>query len=74
MGNLRGAANSYSRGQWLAEQASRLLPREEVRTVALTGYGRPEDRRRILSSGFQHSQKPVEPVTLARAIAALSQS
>lgn len=47
----------------------------EVRTVALTGYGRPDDRRRILSSGFQqYIQKPVQPVELARAIAALHHS
>ena len=46
-----------------------------VRTMALTGYGRPEDRTRILASGFQkYIQKPVEPVNLARAIAELLQT
>jgi CheY-like chemotaxis protein len=40
--------------------------------MALTAYGRPEDRARILASGFQkYVQKPVEPVALARAIAEL---
>ena len=40
-----------------------------IRTMALTGYGRPEDRSRILASGFEkYIQKPVEPVELARAI------
>ena len=40
-----------------------------IRTMALTGYGRPENRTRILASGFQkYIQKPVEPIELARAI------
>ena len=44
----------------------------EVPTLALTGYGRPEDRARILASGFQrYVQKPVDPLELARAVAAL---
>jgi len=44
----------------------------QIPTMALTGYGRPEDRTRILASGFQrYIQKPVEPLELARAIAAL---
>jgi CheY-like chemotaxis protein len=42
--------------------------------VALTGYARAEDRARILAAGFQaHVPKPVEPVELARAIAAVTQ-
>ena len=46
-----------------------------IPTMALTAYGRPEDRTRILASGFQkYIQKPVEPVELARAIAALRQN
>ncbi|HXH39965.1 MAG TPA: ATP-binding protein [Thermoanaerobaculia bacterium] len=45
-----------------------------IPTMALTGYGRPQDRARILASGFQkYVQKPVEPVELVRAIAELSQ-
>jgi signal transduction histidine kinase/response regulator RpfG family c-di-GMP phosphodiesterase len=44
----------------------------QVRAMALTGYGRPQDRTRILASGFQkYIQKPVEPIALARAIADL---
>jgi signal transduction histidine kinase len=43
-----------------------------VRAMALTAYGRPEDRTRILASGFEkYIQKPVEPVDLARAISEL---
>jgi signal transduction histidine kinase/ActR/RegA family two-component response regulator len=40
--------------------------------VALTGYARAEDRARILAAGFQaHVPKPVEPVALTAAIAAI---
>lgn len=43
-----------------------------IRAMALTGYGRPQDRTRILASGFQkYIQKPVEPIDLARAIGEL---
>jgi signal transduction histidine kinase/ActR/RegA family two-component response regulator len=41
--------------------------------IALTGYARAEDRDRILAAGFQaHVSKPVEPVELTAAIAALT--
>ena len=41
--------------------------------VALTGYARAEDRARILAAGFQaHVPKPVEPVELTAAIAAVT--
>ena len=41
--------------------------------VALTGYARAEDRARILAAGFQaHVPKPVEPVELVTAIAAMT--
>jgi signal transduction histidine kinase/ActR/RegA family two-component response regulator len=44
----------------------------QIPTMALTAYGRPEDRSRILASGFQkYVQKPVEPVELGRAIESL---
>jgi len=44
----------------------------QIPAMALTGYGRVEDRTRILASGFQrYIQKPVEPRDLARAIAGL---
>ncbi len=46
-----------------------------IPTMALTAYGRPEDRSRILASGFQkYIQKPVEPVQLARAIESLKRN
>jgi signal transduction histidine kinase/ActR/RegA family two-component response regulator len=41
--------------------------------VALTGYARAEDRARVLAAGFQaHVAKPVDPVELAAAIAAIT--
>jgi signal transduction histidine kinase/CheY-like chemotaxis protein len=46
---------------------------QDIHTLALTGYGRPEDRQRILASGFEHYiQKPVDPTELGRAIARLA--
>ena len=51
------------------------VPGRPIHTMALTGYGRPEDRTRILASGFQkYVQKPVEPIELGRAIAELMHS
>ncbi len=41
--------------------------------VALTAYGRPEDRLRALSAGFQmHVPKPVEPAELIAVLASLN--
>jgi signal transduction histidine kinase/ActR/RegA family two-component response regulator len=41
--------------------------------IALTGYARADDRKRILAAGFQaHVPKPFEPVELASAIAAVT--
>ena len=41
--------------------------------LALTAYARPEDRVRILSSGYHmHLAKPVEPVELIAAVASLA--
>jgi signal transduction histidine kinase/ActR/RegA family two-component response regulator len=44
-----------------------------VPAVALTGYARAEDRARVSAAGFQaHLSKPVEPVELTAAIAAIT--
>jgi CheY-like chemotaxis protein/GAF domain-containing protein len=44
-------------------------PRLATRLVALTGYGRPEDRARSLEAGFDHHVvKPVTPSELAKLI------
>ena len=41
-----------------------------VRLVALTGYGRPEDRARAVAAGFgAHLTKPVDPDRLAEILA-----
>jgi signal transduction histidine kinase/ActR/RegA family two-component response regulator len=50
----------------------RATPRgRSIRLVALTGYGRPEDRRRAQEAGFEmHLVKPVEPEDLMRVLAA----
>jgi two-component system CheB/CheR fusion protein len=40
-----------------------------VRLVALTGYGRPEDREAVFAAGFdEHLVKPVSPDTLAEVL------
>jgi signal transduction histidine kinase len=42
---------------------------EEIRLVAITGYGGPEDRHRALQAGFDHHLvKPVNPAELDRLI------
>ena len=44
--------------------------REEVRLIALTGYGQPADRAMALASGFDaHVLKPVEPAALREMLA-----
>jgi len=54
----------------------RRLPETRVRDVpaaALTAYARPEDRVKALQSGFQiHLAKPIDPVELVVAVAALA--
>ena len=42
-----------------------------IRLIALTGYGRPEDRRRAAEAGFDgHVVKPVDPRELSRILTA----
>ena len=44
-----------------------------IPAIALTAYARAEDRARVLAAGFQrHVAKPVEPSSLARAVASLA--
>ena len=43
---------------------------QPIRLVALTGYGREEDRQRAAAAGFAvHLVKPVDPQRLAQALA-----
>jgi CheY-like chemotaxis protein len=45
----------------------------DVPAAALTAYARPEDRVKALQSGFQiHLAKPIDPVELVAAVAALA--
>ena len=47
---------------------------KEIVLVALTGYGRPEDRERAIQSGFDaHLVKPVDPDELNQLLATLSE-
>ena len=42
-----------------------------IRLIALTGYGRAEDRQAVREAGFDdHLVKPVDPEVLARALTA----
>jgi CheY-like chemotaxis protein len=41
--------------------------------IALTAYGRPQDKRRALAAGFRmHLTKPITPEALAAALAAVA--
>jgi PAS domain S-box-containing protein len=47
---------------------------KEIVLVALTGYGRPEDRERAIQSGFDaHLVKPVDPDELNQLLATLAE-
>ncbi|MEA5451216.1 PAS domain-containing protein [Leptolyngbya sp. CCNP1308] len=58
-------------------QQIRALPPEQgglVPAIALTAYVREEDSQKAIDSGFQrHLAKPIEPDTIARAVAQLMQ-
>ena len=46
-----------------------------VPLVAVTGYGREEDRRAALEAGFNyHLVKPVDPIRLAHVLSTLGKS
>jgi len=63
-------------GYSLIRQVRRLSPSEggAVPAVALTAYSREEDRRKMISAGFQmHVAKPVEASELLQAIAILAE-
>jgi PAS domain S-box-containing protein len=63
-------------GYSLIRQVRRLPPAEggSIPAVALTAYSREEDRKQVLSAGFQmHVSKPVEATELLQAIATLSE-
>jgi CheY-like chemotaxis protein len=54
------------------ELLARLQERGPVRALAVSAFGRGEERQRIAASGFAgYVQKPVEAAALVRAVAAL---
>jgi CheY-like chemotaxis protein len=59
-------------GYEVARRMRALPGGREMKIVALTGYGQPEDRARTLGAGFDdHLVKPVELGALARSLEAL---
>ena len=41
--------------------------------IALTGFGRPQDRQRTIAAGFNmHAPKPIDPLELTTLIAGLA--
>lgn len=56
-------------------EVARLLrggPHQDLRLIALSGYGQAEDRRKTREAGFDmHLVKPVDPARLSVAIASL---
>ena len=56
-------------GYELVKLLAKLPLSPDVRKIALTGYGQPEDRQHALDVGFDaHVVKPVDIETLERAI------
>jgi len=66
---LPGGMDGYE----LARRIRSLPMGREVRLVALTGYGFPEDRQQSKQAGFaRHLVKPVEPEALQRELSAVT--
>jgi len=62
-------------GYELMQEVRRRPPEKggRIPAIALTAFARPEDRRRVLASGFDlHLPKPVEPADLLAAVSRLS--
>jgi CheY-like chemotaxis protein len=56
-----------------ALENGQIAPADQIPAIALTAYGRSEDRLRALQAGFQmHVVKPIEPAELAVVIASLT--
>ncbi|HBN74880.1 MAG TPA: hypothetical protein DD473_03470, partial [Planctomycetaceae bacterium] len=52
-------------GYNVARQVRKRLPNENLKLIALTGYGQPSDVEKALESGFDdHIVKPIDPVQL----------
>lgn len=58
-------------GYQVAKQVREAISKEDLFLIALTGYGRPEDRRAVQEAGFdEHLVKPLKPHELARVLGA----
>ncbi|MEJ1964256.1 MAG: ATP-binding protein [Gammaproteobacteria bacterium] len=56
-------------GYELIREIRRMPGHAKIPAIALTAYGRPEDRERALAAGFgHHITKPVDPQHLVRAV------
>lgn len=56
-------------GYQVAKRTRESLAKDEVLLIALTGYGRPEDRRAVLDAGFdEHLVKPLKPNELLQVL------
>jgi two-component system CheB/CheR fusion protein len=56
-------------GYRVARRVRESLSKDEVVLIALTGYGRPDDRRAVLEAGFdEHLVKPLKPQELVQAL------
>jgi len=54
-------------GYEVARRTRQRLSHDEILLIALTGYGRQEDRRAVIDAGFdEHLVKPLNPEDLAR--------
>src|SRR5690606_24427652 len=59
-------------GYELADRLRALPGMDDLRLVAVTGYGQPSDRKRSLEAGFdEHMVKPVDPRALEALLARL---
>ena len=62
-------------GYIVAQSVRSLFPTRPIRIVAMTGYGREEDRRLAHEAGFDdHLTKPVDPEHLLRLITVLART
>lgn len=62
-------------GYDLAKRVRNELRDEQIVLIALTGYGRPEDREMALAAGFSaHLTKPLKPEELSRLLAEFAPS
>lgn len=58
-------------GYEVAREIRKVIPREDIRLVAITGYGQPADRQKAVEAGFDdHLLKPILPEVLEQLLRA----